>query len=145
MESVISGKIHLGSTGVHSLLSLPAAGSGTKCVGHPALGDAGVLLVDNHAEVVARRALTRYLAAQIDAWYADTTNGNDTTAGGGAGKTMVQQKTATLPAASVLAGVLAPPRSTLPPRQARKVPQQDQQQDRRSSQSCDWQTTTFYT
>ena len=41
--------------------------------------------MDSHAEVVARRAFVRYLAAQIDAWCADTTNGNDTAAGGGAG------------------------------------------------------------
>ena len=68
MERIIIGKIQLGATGVHSPMPPPAAGTGTKCVGHPALGDAGVLLVDNHAEVVARRALTRYLAAQIDAW-----------------------------------------------------------------------------
>ena len=42
-------------------------------------------------------------------------------------KTTAPQKAATLPAASLFAGVLALPRSTLPPRQATKVQQQDQQ------------------
>ena len=119
------GKIHLGATGVYSPLS-PPAGTGTKCGGHTALGDAGVLLVDSHAEVVARRAFVRYLAAKIDAWCADTINGNDTAAGSGAGKTKVLQKTQALPAASLLTGVRALPCSTLPPRQATKVQQQDQ-------------------
>eukprot|EP00729_Bicosta_minor_P002532 gene2532-9425_t len=48
--------------------SVVALGTGTKCVGHAALGTAGDLLVDSHAEVVARRAFKRYLAAQIDLW-----------------------------------------------------------------------------
>lgn len=58
-------------------LEVVAVGTGTKCVGRSQLNENGAIVSDGHAEVVARRALLRWLYAQLESMTTGTQLPND--------------------------------------------------------------------